>query len=244
MKRNHYIMAVKVAVTLAAFGAIAYRVDAQNVLSAVSRFPMTGVPVLAVLLAAGLATSAIKWQVILKGLGRSVVLTSLLRLSWVGLFFNTFLPGRTGGDVVRAWSLASSDDNRLRSFASVVVDRGLNLLALVLIGSLATFVDPRIPEELALVVRLLSAASFLGAGGFYLLRRRLMRYFPYKLQELLRTLDTGSWNSRRVVTVVALAIAFQTLMVVINIVAARGLQIPVTSSALYVAIPLTAIEEC
>ena len=241
MKNSNYILGLKIAITLIAFGAIAWQVDVTDVANKVSRFPLSSIPVIIGFLTIGLATSALKWQVILKGLGRPVAFASLVRLSWVGLFFNTFLPGRTGGDIVRAWSLAASDSNRLRSFASVAVDRGVNLFALVLLGSVATLIDHRIPEELAAVVRALALASCLGIGGFLALRRRVMRFLPYKIQELLRTLDTGRWCGRRVATVVALAIAYQTVVVLINIVAARGLQVPVTSTALFVAIPLTAI---
>ena len=241
MSRSTTFTAVKVFVTLLALSILSYRVDFVAVLKTVSRFPAADLPIILAFLMAGLALSALKWQLILQGLGRVVAFVSLARLLWIGLFFNTFLPGRTGGDVVRAWGLAASDTNRLRSIASVVVDRGLNLFALVLIGGAATLVDSRIPEELSTAVRGLALSLLVVTALFFAARRRMMRYLPFRVQELLRTLDTGSWNGRRAVTVVGLAIGFQMLVVLINVVVANALQVPVSSTGLFVAIPITAI---
>jgi glycosyltransferase 2 family protein len=235
------MVGLKIGVTLIAIVAIVKQVDLAAVADTLTLFPISSIPFILGFLTVGLAASALKWQVILKGLGRPVAFASLVRLAWVGLFFNTFLPGRTGGDIVRAWSLAASDSNRLRSFASVAVDRAANLFALVLLGSVATLIDPRIPEELVVFVRTLALVSIIGLFGFLALRRKAMQYLPQKVQELLRTLDTGRWCSRRIAAVVTLAVVFQTVVVLINIVAARGLQIPVTSTALFVVVPLTAI---
>ncbi|HCK11236.1 MAG TPA: hypothetical protein DHW45_15270, partial [Candidatus Latescibacteria bacterium] len=209
MSRFTTFTAVKVFVTLLALGILSYRVDAVAVLKTVSRFPAADLPIILAFLMAGLALSALKWQLLLQGLGRVVAFASLARLLWIGLFFNTFLPGRTGGDVVRAWGLAASDTNRLRSIASVVLDRGINLFALVLIGGAATLVDSRIPEELSTAVRGLVLSLLVVTALFFAARRRIMRYLPFRVQELLRTLDTGSWSGRRAATVVSLAIGFQ-----------------------------------
>ena len=241
MSRFTTFTAVKVFVTLLALGILSYRVDAVAVLKTVFRFPAADLPIILAFLMAGLALSALKWQLILQGLGRVVAFASLARLLWIGLFFNTFLPGRTGGDVVRAWGLAASDTNRLRSIASVVLDRGINLFALVLIGGAATLVDSRIPEELSTAVRGLVLSLLVVTALFFAARRRIMRYLPFRVQELLRTLDTGSWSGRRAATVVSLAIGFQMLVVLINIVIANALQVPVSSTGLFIAIPITAI---
>ena len=241
MKNTKLITAVKISITLIAIGVISRQVDLQSVGRVLLQFPFSGALIIFGCLAAGLVISTLKWQAILKGLGRSNDFTPLARLFWVGLFFNTFLPGRTGGDVVRACGLAATDNNRLRSFASVIVDRGLNLLALVLICFIATFVDTRIPGEIVTVVRSLALISFSVTVGALSLSRWYMRLLPDKVQQLLRALDTGSWNPRRIATVVGLAIGFQMLVVIINLVAARGLGMPISGAALFVAIPITAI---
>ncbi len=101
MSRFTTFTAVKVFVTLLALGILSYRVDAVAVLKTVSRFPAADLPIILAFLMAGLALSALKWQLLLQGLGRVVAFASLARLLWIGLFLNTFLPGRTGGDVVR-----------------------------------------------------------------------------------------------------------------------------------------------
>jgi uncharacterized protein (TIRG00374 family) len=52
----------------------------------------------------------------------------------VGAFYNTFMPGSTGGDVLKAYYVAKQTHHRMRAVVSVVVDRAIGLLALIILG--------------------------------------------------------------------------------------------------------------
>src|SRR5205085_4605943 len=62
----------------------------------------TGFLALAVaVLVTSLALTVVRWYLLVRAVGLSIRLTDAFRLGLVGFFFNTFLPGSIGGDVVK-----------------------------------------------------------------------------------------------------------------------------------------------
>jgi uncharacterized protein (TIRG00374 family) len=58
----------------------------------------------------------------------------LFSISFIGLFFNAFMLGSTGGDVIKAWYVAhETHHKKAEAVATVVVDRLIGLLALFVI---------------------------------------------------------------------------------------------------------------
>ena len=77
----------------------------------------------------------IRWQLFLKMLHLQVPLAETTRLFFIGAFFNQFLPGTTGGDVVRVlYLMREHPEHRTAGFLSVAVDRLLAILVLVAMG--------------------------------------------------------------------------------------------------------------
>jgi uncharacterized protein (TIRG00374 family) len=77
----------------------------------------------------------IRWQLFLKMLHLQVPLAETTRLFFIGAFFNQFLPGTTGGDVVRVlYLMREHPEHRTAGFLSVAVDRLLAMLVLVAMG--------------------------------------------------------------------------------------------------------------
>ncbi len=77
----------------------------------------------------------IRWQLFLKMLHLQVPLSETSRLFFIGAFFNQFLPGTTGGDVVRVvYLMREHPEHRTAGFLSVAVDRLLAMLVLVAMG--------------------------------------------------------------------------------------------------------------
>ncbi|MFM8716232.1 MAG: lysylphosphatidylglycerol synthase transmembrane domain-containing protein [Spartobacteria bacterium] len=77
----------------------------------------------------------IRWQLFLKMLHLHVPLPETTRLFFIGAFFNQFLPGTTGGDVVRVlYLMKEHPEHRTAGFLSVAVDRLLAVLVLVAMG--------------------------------------------------------------------------------------------------------------
>lgn len=72
-----------------------------------------------------------RWYLLVRAVGLPFRIVDALRLGLVGLFYNTFLPGSVGGDVVKAAGLAREQSRRTVAVATVIMDRAIALWALV-----------------------------------------------------------------------------------------------------------------
>src|SRR5947209_2460421 len=85
----------------------------------------------AAVLVASLALTVLRWYLLVRAVGLPFRLTDAFRLGLIGFFFNTFLPGSIGGDLVKAAGLARSQSRRTVAVATVIMDRAIALWALV-----------------------------------------------------------------------------------------------------------------
>jgi hypothetical protein len=77
----------------------------------------------------------LRWQLFLRMLHIEVKLSEITRLFFIGAFFNQFLPGTTGGDVVRViYLMRDHPEQKAEGFLSVAIDRLLAVLVLVIMG--------------------------------------------------------------------------------------------------------------
>lgn len=87
-----------------------------------------------------------RWFLIMRTLEIRIPMPRAFVLNMVGLFYNSFMPGSTGGDVLKAYYASKhTKDHRTRAVMSVVVDRILGLVALIIIGSAMAIVQWHIP---------------------------------------------------------------------------------------------------
>jgi uncharacterized membrane protein YbhN (UPF0104 family) len=141
-----------------------------------------------VLVAATIGLQLVRWYVLVRALDLPFSLYNAFRLGMVGLFFNTFLPGSVGGDLVKAYFIAKAHPERkTRAVATVLIDRGMGLFGLILfvavVGGVAWGLgDPVISgnRELQWMVKLMAAIAGGSALGFLLLgllpQRRVDRF--------------------------------------------------------------------
>lgn len=163
----------KLALTLGAFWWVTHDLDIETV-GAMLRGQDHSLLLAAVLLiAAQIVLGGLRWRLILLALARQgrrlMSVAEALRLYYISVFFNTCLPGTVGGDVVRVW-LARSDHVPLPlSINSVIIDRLIALIALVLI---VAFTLPWLGDLLGFdALPVLLAAAAVAAIGLWLLRR-------------------------------------------------------------------------
>jgi uncharacterized protein (TIRG00374 family) len=87
------------------------------------------------------ALQAIRWRRLLHVQDVHLSIAKVLRLMWVGLFFNLFLLGAVGGDLVKAYYVSHhSPKTRAESIITVLVDRIIGLLGLVWLSMVAMLV--------------------------------------------------------------------------------------------------------
>src|ERR1700757_3916472 len=80
------------------------------------------------------AAAAFRWQVLLKVQNIHLSVPRLIGLFFIGLFYNQFLPGGTGGDIIKSYYLLKeTPDKKAGALLAVVFDRFIGLVALVAI---------------------------------------------------------------------------------------------------------------
>jgi glycosyltransferase 2 family protein len=78
--------------------------------------------------------AALRWQVLLRVQGIRLTVARVSGLFLIGMFYNQFLPGGTGGDIIKSYLLLKeTPDKKAGALLAVVFDRFIGLVALVAI---------------------------------------------------------------------------------------------------------------
>jgi uncharacterized protein (TIRG00374 family) len=85
-------------------------------------------------------TNAVKWHILLRAQGIPVSLGAVTDYTFVGFFFNNFLPANVGGDVMRGFGLARYTERSAEAAVSVIVDRIIGLLAFMFTAVVAALI--------------------------------------------------------------------------------------------------------
>lgn len=107
---------------------------------------------------------AIRFRWMLAVQGVHITLARSFALTFLGNFFNNFMLGLTGGDVVKAYSLARETHRRTEAVVTVFLDRVVGLAALALLAALmvaANFRDPKFAGAAVYVGVFLVVAIFM-----------------------------------------------------------------------------------
>ena len=140
-RKRWFWFAVKLAVSLVLLGWLFQKFDLNlQSLKPVSYYPLVGA------LAAACATivaAAIRWQLILRLYSQRLPFRETFRIQYVAAFMSQFLPGFVGADAVRAYMAHRRGVRLALAVASVMLDRAVALLGLILIVAATS---PRILE--------------------------------------------------------------------------------------------------
>jgi len=170
-----------------------HQADTTYLLAALAVFPLT------------IIITSLRWHELLKALDIQITLARTFVLNMVGLFYSTFMPGSTGGDVLKAYYVAKQTHHSTRAVMSVLVDRIIGLLALIIVGGAMAALQWHIPKcrQVALGSAAILAATAAALTLFYvpLLRRLsglefLIRRLPMQRQ-VLKAIETLHIYGRR-----------------------------------------------
>lgn len=152
-------------------------------LSALTEKPLNPGPLVlaAVLMAFALSLQLVRWFLLVRALDLPFTLRNAFRLGLVGIYYNTFLPGAVGGDVLKAYFIAKEQPGRkAAAVATVLIDRAMGLFGLILFaavcGSIAWAAgDPRLTgnTDLQWIVKVCA-----GLAGFAVLGYLLLGFLP------------------------------------------------------------------
>ncbi|HJK89402.1 MAG TPA: lysylphosphatidylglycerol synthase transmembrane domain-containing protein [Polyangiaceae bacterium LLY-WYZ-15_(1-7)] len=229
--------------TAGGFAWIAATVDLARVKDRVLAVPPLAFAAALALTFAGLTVGATRWRVVLGAYGAPArpPLRRLVQLYLVGFFYNTYLPGGVGGDVVRGVVTREAFGERgtTGAVAVVLVERVLGLVGLLLV--VAGVLAWRPPAELegALPWALLGIAGALTAVAGLALARRLAPHLPGPLARLAGGLPTLA-SPGRFALATALSLVTQSLVALSGWVLLHGLDPRATLAQAFVVVPVAA----
>jgi uncharacterized protein (TIRG00374 family) len=101
---------------------------------------------------AGQLVVGLRWWILLRTQGIFISLGAAIRLVFLGLFYNNFMPGAVGGDLVRAWYVTKHTERRFEAVLSILVDRIVGLVGSMVIAVVFYFLLPS-RKEIDLTMR-------------------------------------------------------------------------------------------
>jgi glycosyltransferase 2 family protein len=110
-----------------------------------------------------------RWHELLKALDIHIGIGRAFELNMVGCFYNSFMPGSTGGDLLKAYYASKQTPHRMRAVISVIVDRAVGLVALIMIGGVMASLQWEIPacKKVAIGSAAICACVVIGLLVFY-----------------------------------------------------------------------------
>jgi uncharacterized protein (TIRG00374 family) len=138
--------------------------------------------------------AAVRWQILLRVQKIHLSIPRLSGLFLIGMFYNQFLPGGTGGDIIKSYLLLKETDKKAGALLAVVFDRLIGLVGLVVIT--VTLVSLRFdllwrtpqtvessvsPRQLLLLLLFLLGSSIAGLlTSFIVSGFNLFHWLPHK----------------------------------------------------------------
>jgi len=130
-----------------------------------------------------------RWWLLLRVQDIPIPWWAAVRFNYIGLFFNTMLPGLTGGDLIKIYYAVRETHKKARAAATVLLDRAIGLFAMGILATVAislsianpTLRQVRIPEAVYLFMGLVvtgglvffSRKHFLAFTAYFLCGRTL-----------------------------------------------------------------------
>lgn len=132
--KNALKIALRLAVAVGAFGVLLGSQDLGQlwkIISGISLWSLaaaTGFFMFASLL------MAVRWSMLLRSQSIEIGLWAIVRVNFLGLFYNNFLFSSIGGDLLRAWYITHHTKKRVEAAFSVIVDRICGLVVILLMA--------------------------------------------------------------------------------------------------------------
>jgi uncharacterized protein (TIRG00374 family) len=124
---------LQVAVSAILLGWLAFRVDWSVVAQAAFQLDWRWIAAIVALLLIADAVTALRWRHAARCVGTALPLRAALRIHYVGMYLNLFLPGTIGGDAWRVWKSAGIVGDAGAAARGVLAERIFLIFGLVLL---------------------------------------------------------------------------------------------------------------
>ena len=256
--RRWVLLALKITVSLALGALFFSKIDVGGLWATARRASVAWLAAALALYAVNVMASVWRWYLLLHAQHVHVGPRSLLGSFLVASFFNNFLPSNIGGDVIRITDTARAARSKTLATTVVLVDRGLGLMALVLVAALGASAAGHVhPAAVPIWPIWLWTAFLVGAAaaapavfapaGFGRLLQPLTVFHPEwvggRIEKLTGALAKFRDNPGALLVCFSTAVFVQATMVLFYFAVAYALHLNLTFSDLSVIVPISFVVQ-
>jgi uncharacterized membrane protein YbhN (UPF0104 family) len=188
--RRYVLLALKLSVSIVLLVLLFSRIDVGRLWATARLASVRWLLVALLIYSMNVGAAVWRWRLLLSAQCVAIAQRTLLGSYLVAAFFNNFLPSNIGGDVIRIGDTARAAGSKTLATTIVLVDRGLGLMALVLVAAVGASAGVRIHPSAAapiwpvwlwagfLVGAVASAPAVLAPDGFGRLLQPLTVFHP------------------------------------------------------------------
>lgn len=195
---------IKIGLSLLMFASLFMfgKVDINKTSEMVAKSDMRLLAITAALFLFSFVVTARRWQSLTRALGFQKPLGELVKLYFVGVFFNLFLPSTVGGDVSRCYYLSKGTNLHKEGFYSVLADRASGLAVLFLtatVGLLLSHDAASLPWQLKWPVFAGTFGTFVILPMMPFLTRKILGEKNWLSRQLNESAATIFWKDRTLI---------------------------------------------
>ena len=245
---------LRLAVAIGLTAYVVWKAHPQSVLDAARGASLWWLAGAVALVLVDRAVNAWRWIELLAALspGSRPPFPTVLRIFFVSTFVGSFLPG-VGGDVYRAYSLSTYDVRLSESAASVLMDRVLGVLSMVLLSAAALTMAPQVPRDSWAGASLVAAGAGCAVAAAVVFSARAAAIIPAvasripwpRLQRIASTLTDAvrryASHHGELVRVLGASVLVQVLRVLQAFCLGRAIGMDIGLGAYFVFIPIAVL---
>jgi uncharacterized protein (TIRG00374 family) len=254
---NKIKLLLKITISIALLAYVVYSADLSKIYEVLIGINLMFF-LLAFIIGVGTITlSAKKWQILLQAKGEKHRYRRVLKIYYIGVFFNIFLPTNIGGDVVKAYEMSKTSKKRVEAYSSVFMERFTGAIALLILVIIAISIYyNEIPIEVIVLVYCVFIPIFLfitlliTRKGFAKRFKRFYRLFfkiferfslHKKAESLYDSINLYKKEKKILLIVMIISLIFQSVSVIIRYVLSLSLGMDVPLFYFFIFIPICSL---
>jgi glycosyltransferase 2 family protein len=166
------------------------RNEMQHICKTIADSNLKFIGIAVVLILGNIFMLAYRLKVIFVGENLNISLWRSIQLTYVGYYFNNFMPTAVGGDIVKAHYASLGNKEKAKSYASVLMDRILGLYTFSVVAAVALIIDNG-KTQLETVKFIVFALLLMGAFGFVVITNSKVAAIIEKIFAKLKMFKLG-----------------------------------------------------
>lgn len=132
--KSRLLLLIRIVIAAAACYIIFKDVDFSQVGLTMKRMHPLTLPAATLIYVFSQGLLGFRWWLFLRAQGVAITLWMTIKLTFLGLFFNNFMPSSVGGDLIRAWYVSRHSPKKLQAALGVAIDRIMGLVSTLIIA--------------------------------------------------------------------------------------------------------------